>query len=193
VTTVLLPASPTQSPAAEAVPRAPGPDPVLALLTPVLAAARLTAKPREPSRGDGWRQYLVLAPGGHSRGLLEISVYAAPGALCLPVLADKSACARPEHAAGGVEYARYAFDRDIDWQVNEAIARHGPDARVVVVQATGERGTGSAQAGRPSLSGLMAATVATDPRMAAAFGAREVCAGPVPACPVLKVPVPKAK
>jgi hypothetical protein len=149
--------------------------------------------PREPSHGAGWRQYLVLAPSGHSHGLIEISVYAAPGRLCFPVLADRSACARPERTAAGVEYARYAFDRDIDWQVNEAIARRGPDGRVVVVQATGERGTGSAQAGRPSLTGQLAANVAADPRMAAAFGVREVCTGPAPACPVLKVAVPIAK
>jgi hypothetical protein len=188
MTTVLLPASPTQSPAAETVQRPPAADPLLALLTPMLAASGLTVVPHQPSRGNGWRQYLVRERGGRPRGLLEISVYAAPGPLCLPVLADKSACARPERAAGGVQYARYAFDRNIDWQVNEAMAHRGP--RMVVVQATGERGSGNAQAGRPSLAGMMAAAVAVDPRTAAAFGAHEVCTA---ACPVLKVPVPIAQ
>jgi hypothetical protein len=191
VTTVLLPAAPTQSPAAETVaqPEAAA-DPVLAVLTPVLAPSRLTAGPREPSRGDGWRQYLVLTASGHPHGLLEVSTYAAPDGLCFPVLADKSACARPERASNNVDYARYTFDRDVDWQVNEVIARHLAGGRVIVVQASGERGTGSAQGGRPPLTGLLAARLAADPRMAAAFHAAEACNGPDPACPVLKVPVP---
>jgi hypothetical protein len=190
LTTVLLPAAPTQAPAAEIVAGPAVADPVLTVLKTVLAQARLTAVPREPARGKGWRQYLAMAPNGRPHGLVEVSVYAAPAGLCFPVLADKSACARPEIASATVEFVRYAFDRDVDWQVNEAIARRLPDGRVVVVQATGERGTGSAQAGRPPLTGQLAALVAADPRTAAGFGAGEVCNGPDPACPVLKVPVP---
>jgi hypothetical protein len=190
--TVLLPATPTQSPAAETVERATPPDPVLAVLAPMLAPSRLTAAPREPSRGDGWRQYQVFNASGHTHGLVEVSAYAAPGSLCFPLLADKTACARPDRS-GTVEYARYAFDKDVNWQVNEAIARRLPDGRVIVVQASGERGTGSAQGGRPPLSGLLVARLAADPRMAAAFAAGEACNGPDPACPILKVPVPPAR
>jgi hypothetical protein len=191
-TTVLLPAAPTQSPAAETVVVRTPADPVLAVLAPMLAPSRLTAGPREPSRGEGWRQYLVRTASGHPHGLVEVSAYAAPNGLCFPVLADRSACGRPERASDTVEYARYAIDRDVDWQVIEVIARRIPDGRVIVVQASGERGTGSAQGGRPPVSGLLAARLAADPRLAAAFDADKACNGPDPACPVLKVPVPIA-
>ena len=83
-------------------------------------------------------------------------------------------------------YARYPDDRDVDWQVNEVIARF-VDGRVIVVQATGERGTGTAAGGRPPLSALVAARIATDPRVAAGFRARDDRC--TTACPVLMVPV----
>jgi hypothetical protein len=190
LTTVLLPATPTQSPGAEAAVQAPPKDPVLALLTPVFTASALTVTPREPARGDGWRQYLVLTAAGKPHGLVEVAAFAAPDGLCFPVLADKSACARPERASDNVEYVRYTFDRDVDWQTNEVIARRLSDGRVIVIQSSGERGTGKAQTGRPPLTALLAARLAADPRMAAAFGAHEACNGPDPACPILKVPVP---
>jgi hypothetical protein len=191
-TAVLLPAAPTQSPAAETVVVGAPADPVLAVLAPMLAPSRLTAGPREPSRGEGWRQYLVRTASGRPHGLVEVSAYAAPDGLCFPVLADRTACARPERAADTVEYVRYAIDRDVNWQVIEVIARRGSDGRVIVVQASGERGTGSAQGGRPPVSALLAARLAADPRLAAAFDAEKACNGPDPACPVLKVPVPIA-
>ena len=189
LTTVLLPTTPTRSAAAERLAtRAPA-DPVAAILTPVLKASGLRIVAREPARGAGWRRYLVLASNGRPHGLVEVSAYAAPDGLCFPVLADPDACARPERAAANVEYVRYADDRDVDWQVNETIARLS-DGRVVVVQATGERGTGSAPWGRPPLTALLTAKIAADPRMAGAFGASERCHRPDPACPILKVPVP---
>jgi hypothetical protein len=189
LTTVLLPTTPTRSAAAERLATPAPADPVAAILTPVLKASGLRIVAREPARGAGWRRYLVLASNGRPHGLVEVSAYAAPDGLCFPVPADPDACARPERAAT-VEYVRYADDRDVDWQVNETIARRLSNGRVVVVQATGERGTGSAQRGRPPLTALLTAKVAADPRMAGAFGASERCHGPDPACPILKVPVP---
>jgi hypothetical protein len=188
LTTVLLPAPPgpvTTGP----VEIAPPSDPVLNVLRPVLSPSRLRIVPREPARGDGWRQYLVLTASGRPHGLIEVSVYAAPEGLCFPVLADKGACARPDRASDDVEYVRYSFDQDQDWQVNQAIARRLSDGRVVVVQATGERGTGTATGGRPPLSAVLTAKTAADPRLAAAFGEGESCDGPDPACPILRVPV----
>jgi len=187
VTRFLLPITPDR--VATPAGRSP-PDEMLAVFAAVLAPSGLRVVARTPT-GVGWRQYLVLTAGGQPHGLIEASVYAARPALCFPVLADKKACARPERAADQVEYVRYAFDQDVDWQVNEVIARRSPDGRTVVVQATGERGTGSATGGRPPLTALLAATTATDPRVAAAFGAYETCTGPNRACPVLKVPVPE--
>ena len=147
--------------------------------------------PREPSRGEGWRQYTVLGrDSGRPRGLIEVSAYAAADGLCFPVLADPDACARPEHRGDDVEYVRYADDRDVDWQVNQTIARRLSDGRVIAVMATGERGTGDARAGRPPLTGLQTATAAADARLIAAFGADERCNGPDPACPLLNVRVP---
>lgn len=192
VTAVLLPATPTPSPTADRVAARP-PDPALALLAPILRASGLRVVPREPARGDGWRRYLVLTASGRPRGVVEISAYAAPAGLCYPVLAAPGACARAGHASDDVEYVRYAYDQDVDWQVNEVIARWLPDDRVIVVQATGERGTGTAQGGRPPLTALLASRIATDVRTAAAFGAEEPCNGPDPACPVLKVRVPVAE
>jgi hypothetical protein len=191
LTHVLLPATPNRPAATAPVPGdVPPPDPMMAIFAPVLSPSHLRMVPREPGRGDGWRQYLVLTASGRPHGLIEISAYTAPGGLCFPVLADKRVCARPERASNALEYVRYLFDRDVDWQVNEVITRRLPDGRTIVVQATGERGTGTAAGGRPPMSALLTAKTATDPRLAAAFGARESCNGPDADCPVLKVPVP---
>jgi hypothetical protein len=188
LTAAVVPATARRGAAASAARPTPPADPVLAILRP--AAPGLRMLPREPARGDGWRQYTVLDRAtGRTRGLIEVSVYAAPGGICFPVLADPGACARPERA-GDVEYVRYTDDRDVDWQVHEVIARRLPDGRVVALMATGERGTGDAIAGRPPLTGRQVAGLATDPRLMSAFGAQERCGGGDPACPLLKVPVP---
>ncbi|HEU4346503.1 MAG TPA: hypothetical protein VFR35_01820, partial [Actinoplanes sp.] len=176
-------AAPAAAPARHADPA------LLAVRTAVEGDLRVV--PREPVRGDGWRQYTVLdRDSGRPRGLIEVSVYAAPDGLCFPVLADRAACARPEPAGDGVVYVRYAQDRDVDWQVTQAIARRLSDGRVVAVMATGRRGTGDAKAGRPPLTASRAATLASSPGLMAAFGDDERCNGPDPACPLLKVPVP---
>ncbi len=195
LTTAIVPGPAERAAAGAAVPApdltpARPVDPVLAVVRTAVADG-LRVVPREPVRGEGWRQYTVLSrQSGRPRGLIEISVYAAPDGLCFPVLADANACARTERAGDDVEYLRYADDRDVDWQVNQAIARRLSDGRVVAVLATGERGTGEARAGRPPLTGPQAATLASDARLMAAFGAEEKCNGPDPACPLLKVPVP---
>jgi hypothetical protein len=194
LTTAILPASPSRSTggAGSSAAAAPAPaDPVLGVLRSVAADNNYRVVPREPSRGAGWRRYAVVSrDSGLPRGLIEVSAYAAPDGLCFPVLADAEACARPERRGDDVQYVRYADDRDVDWQVNQAIARRLSDGRVIVVMATGERGTGSAAAGRPPLTGLQTATAAADARLIAGFGADERCNGPDPACPVLKVRVP---
>jgi hypothetical protein len=195
LTTVAIPRARTRqiSTIAETAPVAGRADPVLDVLR-TAGTAEYRVVPREPSRGAGWRQYTVVSrDGGHPHGLIEISTYMAEGGLCFPVLAQKDACARAERRGDDVEYVRYADDRDVDWQVNQTIARRLSDGRVVVVMATGERGTGSAVTGKPPLTGMQTATVATDSRVMAAFGPDERCNGPDPACPVLKVPVPIEK
>jgi hypothetical protein len=185
LTTLLLPAPPRHAPA-EAGSTSAAADPVRDTIRPVLGASALRVVHREPDRGEGWRRYRVLAPNGRSRGVVEVSAYIAPKGLCFPVRGHPGVCARPEVAAGGVAYVRYTVDRDVNWQVNEVIARF-PDGRVIVVQATGERGTGTAAAGRPPLSAVVAARIASDPRIAAVFGDDEDrCAAD---CPVLAVPV----
>jgi hypothetical protein len=194
VVMLLLPATPHRPPVPAADSSGPA-DPVLEVVRPVLRASGLRVVAREPARGKGWRRYRVLSANGHSRGVIEISAYRAATGLCFPVGGHPGVCARPERTAGGVGYARYADDRDVSWQVNEVIAGW-PDGRVIVVQATGERGTGTAAGGRPPLSALVAARIATDPRIAAGFsfgfnsgdgdGDRDRCDA---ACPVLKVPV----
>ncbi|GGK88416.1 hypothetical protein [Mangrovihabitans endophyticus] len=190
VATLVIPRSAAGTPGAD--PAASGsaepPDQVLAALRPVVGDD-LMVLPRHPSRGAGWRQYLTVGTDGRSRGLIEVSVYDAPDDLCFPVLADAGACARPEHR-DGVDFVRYAFDSDVDWQVNEVIARRRADGRTIVVLATGERGTGSAAAGRPPLTGAQATEVATAGTVAAAFDGGEQCNGPDPVCPVLRVRVP---
>jgi hypothetical protein len=188
VTTALLPRAATLSATDTSV--TPPSEPLLAVLAPVLDAKSYRIVSREPVGGNGWRQYLVVAADGRPRGLVEISVYATPGGLCFPVLADAEACARPQLAAGNVEYVRYGADKNVDWQVTEVIARRRADGRTVAVLATGPRGTGDAAAGRPPLTGLEAARVAIDPRTANAFAPQERCAGPGATCPALKVPVP---
>jgi hypothetical protein len=193
MTTVLLPAGPGRPASVPApVVVVPRPDPVLTVIAPVLRPSGLRIVPRGPGLGVGWRQYLVLTESGRPHGLIEVSTYAAPNGLCFPVLADPGACARPEHVSNVVEYVRYTFDEDVDWQVNEVIARRLADGRTIVVQATGERGTGTANGGRPPLTALLTARFAADPRLLAAFGDRESCNAPDAACPVLRVPVPVA-
>ncbi|WP_285686658.1 hypothetical protein [Actinoplanes sp. NBRC 103695] len=169
---------------------APVVDPVLVTLEPVLRDNGLRAVRREPSAGVGWRQYAVAdARSGRPRGLIEVAAYLAPDGLCFPVLSDREACARPM-GGGDVEYVRYSDDRDVDWQVQEAMARRLSDGRVVAVMATGERGTGRRADGRPPLTAAQVARVAVDVRVMAAFDLDEQCTGPDAACPVLKVPVP---
>lgn len=169
---------------------APMVDPLLVALEPVLRDNGLRAVRREPSAGEGWRQYAVAdARSGRPRGLIEVAAYLAPDGLCFPVLRDREACARPM-GVGAVEYVRYSEDRDVDWQVQEAIARRLSDGRVVAVMATGERGTGRRADGRPPLTAAQVARVAVDVRVMAAFDPDEQCTGPDAACPVLKVPVP---
>jgi len=192
LTTVLLPGPKPRSTAAVAVPQ-PRPssvlDPVLAVLAPPVDAKGLRIVPRQPATGPGWRQYAVLRADGTPHGLVEVAVYDAQAGLCLPVLADPNACALPDRTRAGIEYARYADTADVDWQVHEVIARRTVDGRTVAVMATGERGTGSAEAGEPPLSTVEVAQAATDPRLADAFGVGERCNLPAPACPILMVPV----
>jgi hypothetical protein len=187
--TAILPGPVPRSAAATAAPAA-RPDPALLAVRGAVGGT-LRVAPREPSRGEGWRQYTVLnRKSGRPRGLVEIAVYTAPDGLCFPVLADPDACARPDRAGADVEYVRYTDDSDVDWQVHQAIARRRSDGRVVAVMATGERGTGDARAGRPPLTPAQTAMLAADPGLMAAFGPGESCDGPDPACPVLKVGVP---
>jgi hypothetical protein len=187
LTTLLLPAAPPRHPATAGGTSAPS-DSVLEVIRPVFRSSGLRVVAREPARGAGWRRYRVLTSNGRPRGIVEISAYPATTRLCFPVRGHPGVCARPDLAAGGVAYARYAADRDVDWQVNEVIARY-PDGRVIVVQATGERGTGTAAGGRPPLSALMAARIATDPRIAGAFGDGDRCTA---GCPISMVPVTPA-
>ncbi len=185
LTALSIPAAPAHTAAAPAPPR---PDRIRELLAAAVRASGLSVVAREPARGAGWRQYLVRGADGRPHGLIEVSAYTAPEGLCLPVAAGKAACARPMTGPARVQYVRYVEDQDPDWQVVEVVARHLTGGRTVVVQATGERGTGSRSAGRPPLSPLVAARVATDPGLAAAFDPEENCTGD-PSCPVLRVPV----
>jgi hypothetical protein len=190
LTAAVIPASAERSAAGVTGVTDPPADPALQAVRRAVDKT-LRVVPREPARGEGWRQYTVLhRQTGRPRGLIEVSVYAAPDGLCFPVLADRAACARPERAGDHVQYVRYALDRDVDWQVHQAIARRPADGRVVAVMATGERGTGDAAAGRPPLSARQTAMLAADARLMAAFAPGERCNGPDPACPILRVPVP---
>jgi hypothetical protein len=189
LTSVLLPsaASPAVAPAA---PPATAGAPVTADdLAPVLAAiSGLDVQPRDPAAGPGWRHYSAFDAAGHARGLIEISVYWQSGGVCLPVLGDPNACALPQHVTG-LEYARYTWDTDVNWQINEVIARRLTDGRTIAVQATGRRNSDDAESGRPPLTGRQAADVATDPRVLAAFGPAESCNDPAVTCPDLRAKV----
>ncbi|WP_153040143.1 hypothetical protein [Actinoplanes sp. TFC3] len=192
LTTVLLPGSKPRSTAAVAVAQ-PRPsavlDPVLAVLAKPIDAQQRRIVPRPPFSGPGWRQYAVLDTNGEPHGLVEVAVFDAPAGLCLPVLAEATACAQPDHSDSGFEYARYDRTEDVDWQVNEVIARRVVDGRTVAVQVTGERGTGDREAGGPPLSTREAADVATNARLLDGFGLGERCNQPAPACPVFEVPI----
>ena len=189
LTSAVLPTTPKRAPGAAVAPT-PVRDPVREVLTAVTTDKDLRVVPRTPARGEGWRQFPVLSrDSGRPRGLVAVSVYAAPDGLCFPVRADPDVCARPDRS-GAAEYVRYTDDSDEDWQVTQAVARRIPDGRVVVVMATGERGTGDAEAGRPPLTGREATQVALNPRVMAAFEANESCNGTSPSCPVLRVPLP---
>lgn len=192
LTTVLLPGNKPRSTAAVAVAQ-PRPsavlDPVLAVLAEPIDAQDRRIVPRPPFSGSGWRQYAVLDANGEPRGLIELAVFDAPAGLCLPVLSDPTACAQPDRTDSGFEYARYDRDDDVDWQVNQVIARRVVDGRTIAVQATGERGTGDRERGKPPLTTREAADAATNPRLLDGFGLGERCNQPAPACPVLEVPV----
>jgi len=192
LTTVLLPGPKPPSTAAVAVPQ-PRPssvlDPVLAVLAPHIDAKGYGIEPPQPASGSGWRRYAVHDAAGAPRGLVEVVVFDAESGICLPVLADPAACALPDRTDAGIEYARYADTDDVDWQVNQVIARRVVDGRTVAVMATGERGTGSAEAGEPPLTITEAEQAATDPHLQDAFGVGERCNLPAPDCPILRIPV----
>lgn len=189
--TAAVPGARQPSAARPAVGAPPVVDPLLVALDPILAGNGLKAVPKEPGRGPGWRQYAVAdRTSGRPRGLVEVAVYAAPDGLCFPVRNEPGACARALSRGDNAEYARYTDDRDVDWQVHQAIARRLSDGRVFAVMATGERGTGSRADGRPPLSAAEVADVAVDVRVMSAFDPEEECTAPDAACPVLKVPVP---
>ncbi|MFI5491817.1 hypothetical protein [Actinoplanes sp. NPDC051859] len=192
LTTVLLPGPKPRSAAAVPVAQ-PRPsaelDPVLNILVGPIEAKDRSIVPRLPASGSGWRQYAVTESDGRPHGLIEVAVFDAPAGLCLPVLADETACARPDRTKAGIEYARYADTADEDWQVRQVIARRTVDGRTVAVQATGERGTGDGEQGEPPLTGRELADVATNPKLLDAFGLGERCNAPAPACPIFKIPV----
>jgi hypothetical protein len=184
LTTALLPAPAHRVAAARPSPAAP--DPIGGVLAEITG---LTVMPHPPG-GSAWRQYIVLDERGRSQGLIVVLAYAVPNGLCLPVLADRTACALPEHAGSTVDYARYAWDSDVNRQVNEVIARRRTDGRTIAVMATGVRDTGNADAGRPPLTGLQTAKAATDPRIMGGFTEDERCNDPAAACPGLALRVP---
>jgi hypothetical protein len=187
LTTVLLPTGAHRAAANQPGPAAP--DPVGGVLAEITG---LTILPHPPG-GSAWRQYIALDESGRSQGLVVVLAYAVPNGLCLPVLADKNSCALPEHAGSTVDYARYAWDGDVNWQVNEVIARRRTDGRTIAVMATGERNTGDARAGRPPMTALQTAKAATDPRIMGGFTEDEQCNDPAAACPGLKLRVPASQ
>ncbi|MEV6599241.1 hypothetical protein AB0M36_20655 [Actinoplanes sp. NPDC051346] len=192
LTTVFLPGPKPRSAAAVPVAQ-PRPsaelDPVLNVLAPPVDAKEHRIVPRPPASGSGWRQYAVMDADGRPHGMIEVAVFDARAGICLPVLADETACARPERTRAGIEYARYADTADQDWQVRQVIARRVVDGRTVAVQATGERGTGDGERGEPPLTTRELADAATDPRLPDAFGLGERCNAPAPACPIFKIPI----
>jgi hypothetical protein len=186
------PASAATTPSAVPVPSAIA-DPVLALIAPMIDGDHLRIVPRPPARGFGWRQYSVLTASDQARGTVQVATFARPEDLCFPRRNGKDGCARPDKAAGGVDFLRYGDGTDPDWQVNETIARRTADGRTVAVMATGERQATDPADATPPLTGAEAERLATDPRLLTAFGAKEGCDGPAAnACPVFKVPVPDA-
>lgn len=193
VVTTLLPDDRTPPPALLAVgPTKPAPsaqpDPVLAVIAPVIVAKKLKIRPRPPERGNGWRQYAVTTAGGEPRGIVQVAVYQTPQKLCFPVLAAPDACARPEKSADGLDYLRYDGVEDSAWRTRQTIAHRGADGRALALMAVGER------TGRPPLSGTQVQKLATDTRLMAAFGAAETCTGPsAGACPTFHVPVPTSR
>jgi len=182
--TVLIPAT-----VSSATPR-PAPSAGDQVLAALERTGGIRVVPRSPARGPGWRRYTALDQRGLAHGMILVVVYTVPGAFCLPVLADKSACALLESAAGNRQYARYSWDQNADWQVTEAIARRLPDGRTVAVMATGQRGTGDAETARPPLTAQQAAAAATDPVLMNGFADSERCNDATPACPRLRVNVP---
>lgn len=190
LTTVLLPGTVRRAVTPTVTPVGTPVDPAL-LAVRAAVDRNLRVVPREPARGPGWRRFTVLSrDSGRPRGIVEVSVYSAPAGLCFPVLSDRAACARPDRLGADVEYVRYTADRDPNWQVNQAITRRLTNGRVITVLATGERGTGDAEAGRPPLSAVQTVTLAADGRLIGAFGADETCNGRDSTCPLLTVPVP---
>ena len=181
---------PTTVSSAAPRPAASADDQVLAAIE---RAGDVRVVPRSPARGPGWRRYTAVDHRGVARGMIVVVVYSVPGTLCLPVLADKQACALLESAAGDRQYARYSWDQNIDWQVTQAVARRLPDGRTVAVVATGQRGTGNAETGRPPLTAQQAAAAATDPALMNAFADAEHCDDATPACPRLRVTVPATR
>jgi hypothetical protein len=128
----------------------------------------------------------VVDESGKPRGVVQVAVYAAAKDLCFPVLADRGACARPEHAADGVEYLRYDDDQDTGWRVRQTIAHRRSDGRTIAAMAVGEHGTA-----KPPLSGAQIQKLATDPALMSAFAPVETCTGPsAAACPTFRVTVP---
>jgi hypothetical protein len=184
LTSVLLPGAPDPVAAPRVTAVA---DPIATALTGI---AGMAVVPRLPATGAGWRHYSALDAEGSPRGSIEVSVYSVTGSFCLPIQGDKNACALLQHSSDGLEYVRYIWDRDIDWQVNQAVARRVPDGRVIVVVATGERNTRDAETGRPPLTALQTEKAATDPQIMAAFEDSESCNDPATACPSLRIPVP---
>ena len=165
-------------------------DGVLALIAPVVDGKKLSIHPKSPGRGNGWRQYSVVDEDGNSRGTVKVAVYTVVEDLCFPVLAAPGKCARSSWAPAGIEYVRYD-NQDVDRQVRQTIARRISDGRTVALLAAGERDTGSASKGKPSLTGKQVEQIGTDRRIFDAFGPAERCSGPSSGgCPTFKVPVP---
>lgn len=187
VAVAMTPGTPART-APSVTPAAAGaPDPVPGIIAGLTGGGR-QVRATAAARGDGWRQYVVRdAEGGRPEGLLEISVYDRADGLCFPVLADPKSCARPQRR-GLTDYVRYVFDGDVDRQTTQVIARRFQDGRTVAVQATGVRGTGDADRGRPPLTNGQVTDLAADPDLPGMFGDAETCDSR-PVCPVLRVPV----
>ena len=125
LTTALLPGQPRPRSPQPAVPApAPAVDPVLAVLAPP-STRRATGSCRAcRPRGAGWRQYAVLDARRASRAAWSRwpSTTRRHG-LCFPVLAEPDACALPDRTRARHRIRPLRRDRDVDWQVHQAIAR----------------------------------------------------------------------